>query len=178
WPDPFVRGDSLEESISVLRRALDEKRGDNRYIVTLAGRGYQFVAPVQVVTPDGKVVSELATADRSDTSELIFQKETIEASVITQEKERASSTVFGSRVALAAIAGTLAVSVAILGAAWYWRSQRAPRFTEKDTLVVADFENRTGDPVFDGTLKAAMAVDLGQSPYHNIVFDQQKNTPS
>ena len=67
WPDTFVDEHSLEQSISVLRRALDEKRGDNRYIVTLAGRGYQFVAPVQVVTPDGKVVSELATADRSDT---------------------------------------------------------------------------------------------------------------
>jgi DNA-binding winged helix-turn-helix (wHTH) protein len=175
WPDTFVDEHSLEQSISVLRRALDEKRGDNRYIVTLAGRGYQFVAPVQVITPDGKIVPELATADRNDPSELIFQKQTIEASVTTQEKERASSTVFGSRVprVLGAIAATLAVSVATLGGAWYWRSYRTPKLTEKDTIVVADFENRTGDPVFDGTLKEAVAVDLDQSPYLNIVSDQK-----
>src|ERR1700690_2976032 len=77
WPDTFVDEHSLEQSISVLRRALEEKPGENRYIVTLPGRGYQFVAPVQVVTPEGKVVLELATADRNGTSGLIFQKQTI-----------------------------------------------------------------------------------------------------
>jgi eukaryotic-like serine/threonine-protein kinase len=172
WPDTFVDEHSLEQSISVLRRALDEKRGDNRYIVTLAGRGYQFVAPVQVVTPDGKVVPELAASERNDTSELIFQQQTIETSVITQEKERASSTVLQSRVALAAIAVTLGVLVATLGGgAWYWRAHRRPKLTERDSIVLADFENRTGDPVFDGTLKGAMAVDLDQSPYLNVVPD-------
>ena len=175
WADTFVDEHSLEQSISVLRRALDEKRGDNRYIVTLAGRGYQFVAPVQVVTPDGKVVPELATPDRNDPSELIFQKQTIETSVIAQEEERVSSTLIRSRVArmLATIAITLAILVAILGGGWSWWSHRAPKLTEKDTIVVADFENRTGDPIFDGTLKGAMAVDLDQSPYLNIVSDQK-----
>jgi eukaryotic-like serine/threonine-protein kinase len=175
WPDTFVDEHSLEQSISVLRRALDEKPGDNRYIVTLAGRGYQFVAPVQVVTPNGNVVPEVATEDRNGTSGLIFQKQTIETSVITQEKEPASSTVFRSRVArmLAAVAVTLAVSVSILGGTWYWRSHRAPKLTEQDTIVVADFENRTGDPVFDDTLKDALAVDLVQSPYLNVIPDQK-----
>src|SRR5271170_3606429 len=52
WQDTYVDEHSLAQSISVLRRALDEKPGDNSYIVTLPGRGYQFVAPVRVVTPE------------------------------------------------------------------------------------------------------------------------------
>jgi DNA-binding winged helix-turn-helix (wHTH) protein len=42
WPDTFVDENSLAQSISALRRALEEKPGDNSYIVTLPGRGYQF----------------------------------------------------------------------------------------------------------------------------------------
>ena len=43
--------------------------------------------------------------------------------------------------------------------------------TEKDTVVLADFTNSTGDPVFDGTLKQALAVDLEQSPFLNVLSD-------
>ena len=53
WPDTFVDENSLAQSISALRRALDEKPGDNSYIVTLPGRGYQFVSPVKVLGSQG-----------------------------------------------------------------------------------------------------------------------------
>jgi eukaryotic-like serine/threonine-protein kinase len=58
----------------------------------------------------------------------------------------------------------------------YLRSRRAPAatpLTEKDTVVLADFTNSTGDPVFDGTLKQALAVDLEQSPFLNILSDSK-----
>jgi len=45
--------------------------------------------------------------------------------------------------------------------------------TEKDSILIADFVNTTADPVFDGTLKKALAVDLGQSPYLNVFSDQK-----
>ena len=45
--------------------------------------------------------------------------------------------------------------------------------TEKDTVVLTDFTNSTGDPVFDGTLKQALAVDLEQSPFLNILSDRK-----
>ena len=45
--------------------------------------------------------------------------------------------------------------------------------TEKDTVVLADFANSTGDPIFDDSLKLALAVDLGQSPFLNILSDQK-----
>jgi DNA-binding winged helix-turn-helix (wHTH) protein len=73
WPETFVDENSLAQSISALRRALEEKPGDNSYIVTLPGRGYQFVAPVQVVAPeDTAIVPDPATAGSRGPSGLIF----------------------------------------------------------------------------------------------------------
>jgi tetratricopeptide (TPR) repeat protein len=54
---------------------------------------------------------------------------------------------------------------------WYLNRTRAAPLTEKDTILLADFVNTTGDPVFDGTLKQALAVQLGQSPFLNIFGD-------
>jgi serine/threonine protein kinase/predicted Zn-dependent protease len=62
------------------------------------------------------------------------------------------------------------------GGAFYFRSrQAAPRLSEKDTIVLADFANTTGDPVFDGTLKQALATSLEQSPFLNILSDEKVN---
>jgi eukaryotic-like serine/threonine-protein kinase len=69
------------------------------------------------------------------------------------------------------IAGVVVIA-ALLGGGLYWRSRTAQTLTEKDSILLADFVNTTGDPVFDGTLKQALAVQLEQSPYLNIVPDQ------
>ncbi len=55
----------------------------------------------------------------------------------------------------------------------YWRARNSPKLTEKDTIVLADFSNTTGDPVFDDSLKRALAVSLQQSPFLSLVSDQQ-----
>ena len=60
-----------------------------------------------------------------------------------------------------------------LFAAGYFYSHRTPKLTDKDTLVLADFLNNTGDPVFDGTLRQGLAVQLAQSPYLSLVSDQR-----
>ena len=69
------------------------------------------------------------------------------------------------------------ISVAVVAGALYVRSRSARStsrpLTEKDTIVLADFTNSTGDPVFDGTLKQALAVDLQQSPFLNILSDSK-----
>jgi serine/threonine protein kinase/tetratricopeptide (TPR) repeat protein len=57
----------------------------------------------------------------------------------------------------------------LIGGGLFFRSRRATALTEKDTVVLADFVNTTGDPVFDGTLKQALAVQLEQSPFLNIL---------
>ena len=74
------------------------------------------------------------------------------------------------KLLLGGIAAVVVLAAAI-GAILY--SRRSPAMTEKDSLVIADFVNTTGDSMFDGTLKQALAVSLGQSPYLKIVSDQQ-----
>jgi eukaryotic-like serine/threonine-protein kinase len=67
-----------------------------------------------------------------------------------------------------------AVIVAVVAAGIVFVSlKRGHALTEKDSILIADFVNTTTDPVFDGTLKKALAVDLGQSPYLNV-FPEQK----
>ncbi len=62
--------------------------------------------------------------------------------------------------------------VAVIAGGFYWRSRSNVALGEKDSILLADFVNTTGDPVFDGTLKQALAVQLEQSPYLNLVPDQ------
>ncbi len=62
---------------------------------------------------------------------------------------------------------------ALIAGGLYYRSRSATRLTEKDTIVLADFDNKTGDAVFDDALKQALAVQLGQSPFLNILSDRK-----
>ena len=55
----------------------------------------------------------------------------------------------------------------------YFRSRSAPTLTEKDTIVLADFANTTGDTVFDDTLKQGLSVSLSQSPFLNLLPEQK-----
>ena len=52
-------------------------------------------------------------------------------------------------------------------------SPGTPTLTDKDTIVLADFENKTGDPVFDDTLRQGLSVELQQSPFLSLISDQQ-----
>ena len=79
--------------------------------------------------------------------------------------------VHGRKVALLATVVVLLVAAVIVG--WLWRSRRASVLTEKDTIVLGDFANSTGDPVFDDTLKTALNVSLRQSPFLNVLSDSE-----
>ncbi|HEV2829145.1 MAG TPA: protein kinase [Pyrinomonadaceae bacterium] len=66
-----------------------------------------------------------------------------------------------------------ALFVLAIGAAVFFYFNRAQALTDKDTVLLADFANSTGEPVFDGTLKQALAVQLGQSPFLNIFPEER-----
>ncbi len=66
-----------------------------------------------------------------------------------------------------------AVVVALVVAGVLLFSRKSPALTEKDYILLADFENTTGDAVFDGTLRKALAIQLQQSPYLNIVPEER-----
>ncbi len=72
------------------------------------------------------------------------------------------------KVMVPAVAAVLALSVA-----GYFYFHRAPKLTDKDTIVLADFTNTTGDAVFDGTLRQGLAVQLQQSPFLSLISDQR-----
>jgi eukaryotic-like serine/threonine-protein kinase len=63
--------------------------------------------------------------------------------------------------------------VLLVASGLYYRSHRTKRLTEKDTIVIADFSNSTGDAVFDDTLKTALSVSLNQSPFLNVLSDSK-----
>ncbi len=56
-------------------------------------------------------------------------------------------------------------------AAWYFVSHRPARLTDKDTIVIADFDNQTGDKVFDDALKQGLSVQLEQTPFLTLVSE-------
>jgi eukaryotic-like serine/threonine-protein kinase len=64
-----------------------------------------------------------------------------------------------------------AVLILLIAGGLYYRSHRPKPLTDKDTIVLADFANSTGDPVFDDTLKTALGVSLSQSPFLNVLSD-------
>jgi DNA-binding winged helix-turn-helix (wHTH) protein/tetratricopeptide (TPR) repeat protein len=68
-----------------------------------------------------------------------------------------------------------AITAVALASGGYFYFHRAPKLTEKDTIVLANFENKTSDPVFDDALKQALAVQLAQSPFLNILSDRKVN---
>jgi eukaryotic-like serine/threonine-protein kinase len=180
WPDSYVDENSLAQSISSLRRALDEKPGENSYIVTLPGRGYQFVSTVRILARDSAGIildspAALASlgAPEGDADRVILQKQTIRTRVITEETEQILPAV--SRRGWVAIGTAVLLLAAVAAAvlAWGAHLRSARRLTEKDTVVLADFANRTGDPVFDDTLKTALSVALNQSPFLNVLSDRR-----
>jgi eukaryotic-like serine/threonine-protein kinase len=162
WSDTFVDENSLAQSISVLRRALDEKPGDHSYIVTLPGRGYQFVSPVQVVAPENlSIVADVTTASRGSRG-LLLQERTIRTSVITEHSDQLSLPTPSNRASVTMLA-VLAVAVTSVAGYYAWtRSHRvqpgmnpsaitstAPFPVPRRSIAVLGFRNLSGRPEAD-----------------------------
>src|SRR5437879_3377831 len=145
WPaDTFVDFDnSLNTAINKLREALGDSADNPRFIETLPRRGYRFIAPVTGV--DG-TTRGTATG----------------ASVPWRPSNR--------KIVVTAAIAVLAAGIA--GGLLFWRARQARRLTEKDTIVLGDFANSTGDAVFDGTLREGLSVELGQSPFLSLVSEE------
>lgn len=149
WPDTFVEESNLAQNIFVLRKTLGEAAGEHRYIVTIPGRGYRFAVKVRVISEEESLVVKTHSRSR----------------VVIEEKK--------SPHRVWRPVGVLAIAAALVGGMLYWRSHRAPKLTERDSIVIADFANTTGDRVFDGTLRQGLSSQLEQSPFLNLLSDQR-----
>jgi DNA-binding winged helix-turn-helix (wHTH) protein/tetratricopeptide (TPR) repeat protein len=164
WPGTFVEEANLVQHISMLRKALGESPQERRFIATVPGRGYRFVADVR----------EVDAHDSKDTPAIGVR--TSSGLVVAESNTEAPSTPSSRRRGAKSWIAVLVLMA--LGGGTYWilgRPHLAASTTlgEKDSILLSDFENSTGESVFDGTLKEAMAVELGQSPYLDLVSDQR-----
>ena len=97
----------------------------------------------------------------------------------SSEVKVAEVPVAGRKLWRTLVPAVVVLVAALIAGGLYWRSRsvapanNAALLTEKDTVVLADFDNTTGDVVFDGAMKQALAVQLGQSPFINILSDRK-----
>ena len=164
WPETFVEESNLAQNIFVLRKTLGDAVGENRFIVTVPGRGYRFAEKVQVVD-EGEVVAP-------EQEQLIVESHTRSRLVVEQRAVPAKS-LPGKRPGLRLGIGLAIVLAMLVGAGVYFYLPLGPKLTEKDTIVLGDFDNKTGDQVFDGTLRQGLSAQLEQSPFLNLLSDSR-----
>jgi tetratricopeptide (TPR) repeat protein len=92
-------------------------------------------------------------------------------SVAELEPELASASAAANPWKIVSAAAAATILAVVAGAFFYFH--RTPKLTDKDTIVLADFANSTGDPIFDGTLRQGLAIQLEQSPFLKIMDDDQ-----
>src|ERR1700722_5492259 len=144
----FERG--INFCINQIRAALHDDAHNPQYIGTLPRRGYRFLAPTTLINPP-----------------LGLFTSAVELLVPTASRRSHA----GGKTATAAtliliLIGLLAGDTVFLGGV-------APKLTAKDSIVVADFSNTTGDSVFDDALKQALIIQLKQSPFLNVLPDSR-----
>ncbi len=136
----------LNFCIRQIRTVLGDEAQTPRYIETIPRRGYRFIAMV----------------DGTDT---ISRPEIEPAQGPLARRLR--------QIPRWAFAVSIPLLVALIATAVIIRSSAHPALSEKDAILITDFANSTDDPIFDGTLRCAVSVDLAQSPYLNIVSDDK-----
>ncbi|MGH9496417.1 MAG: winged helix-turn-helix domain-containing protein [Candidatus Sulfotelmatobacter sp.] len=156
--DVFLDTDnSINAAIRKIRQALKDDPEQPRFIQTLTGRGYRFIAPVE--------------DDSASTPAFVETPAGFGARPPAENRSVAADTargVSGFRWKAAAVVVVLAAG-ALLAGAIYRNHRQKILLNAQDTIVVADFANSTGDAVFDHTLKTALTLTLRQSPFLNIL---------
>ena len=149
WQDAMVTENALTRVIGLLRKALNDDSHVPRFIETVPTAGYRFIAKVTVL-------------EESHIVEPMTPMATTSAGAERGKGTGAKKWILASVVALLAVV-----------ASYFFFGHRRGVLTEKDTVVLADFDNSTGDPVFDGTLRRGMAVQLEQSPFLSLIPDDR-----
>jgi len=171
WPDSFVEEANLSQNIYRLRKALGDTHEGERYIVTLPGRGYRFAVPVRAIAEGGEVL----IAQMRSRAQIVIEEhapEPVETQPALPPPAHAKPK---WRKWLLPAAAAAAIAIAGLGLLLrhHLSPNRSRALTETDTVVLADFANSTGDPVFDGTLRQGMEVQLEQSPFWSVISEQR-----
>jgi len=168
WPESFVEESNLTQHIFWLRKALDDKA---EYIVTIPGRGYEFNAPVQAI-------SEATVSNSGPGVSFRIQQATEVTRIVVEERQRPVASALPGRnrkqlVLIACVIWVIVLASGIYGV-WRWRHRVIPG--DHHEVVLADFENSTGNPDFDRALKTLLAIDLNQSPDLAVATESDTRT--
>ncbi len=152
----FVDFDSgLRVAVRKLREALGDDAENPRYIETVPKRGYRFIAPAPRTVDPIRKEAEMTSA-------------AVAAPVESPGPKSWSPKSWTRARAL------LLLLIVASGAGTFLFLARGRRVvTARDTVVLADFANQTGDPVFDDTLRQGMAIELDQSPFLKLVSEER-----
>jgi DNA-binding winged helix-turn-helix (wHTH) protein/Flp pilus assembly protein TadD len=168
--DTFVEfDDGLNNAIKKLRAALSDAADNPRFIETVPRRGYRFLAPVDF--------DAAATAAQPASESQTWTPGGPIEPVIVATRNRMVVEQASPRRALrrATVSAVILVIAAGVYATYLRRRPSTTALTEKDTIVLADFANTTGESVFTDALKQALSVDLAQSPFLNVASDERVN---
>ena len=129
--------------------------------------------PSSTITPAAPASSPAVAAGSSGahsfSSPSLSSSSSLPAIAVTSASGASVASAPAKKTSLPLFATAAVVLALVVAGALYLRSRPAHALTAKDTLVLADFSNTTGDTVFDGTLKQALAVDLQQSPFLQVI---------
>src|SRR5579863_8909219 len=143
----FERG--LNIAVARLRAALGDSADSPRFVETLARRGYRFISQV----------------------------EGVEGARVPEEQAKGLAIDKNGRTLLQRVwfvlAGAAVLAVMSVAIYLYWHLRKTLRLTEQDTIILADFNNTTGDAVFDDALRQALSVQLDQTPFLNALSDRR-----
>lgn len=144
---------AINTAIRKIRQVLKDDPEQPRFVQTITGRGYRFIASVIEPGTEGEAQEREGDSARS-----------------INPKEARTGPDHRKRWLLVVAASVALPALALAGYIYFHRSSK---LTDKDTIVLADFTNTTGDAVFDGTLRQGMAVQLEQSPFLSLVSEER-----
>jgi DNA-binding winged helix-turn-helix (wHTH) protein len=188
WPsDTFVDFDhSLNVAVMHLRDVLGDSTGAPVYIETIPRHGYRFIAPLakvehQFVYPmefpeaTPRHLPPKGAAQIGNGKEIIVAVSGAEAAVAaTDSPPKRGSEAKGKKLWKIVVPSAVLLLV-LIAVGFFYRWGRARLLTNKDTIVLADFDNKTGDTVFDDTLKQGLSVQLEQSPFLDLLSERRVN---
>jgi len=161
--DRNLRYQSAAEMRTDLQRLKrDSESARTQSVETLDETTSVPVSGPQRTTPQATSAAEISSVGSTFAAQVVRP-----VAVVQTEKKHSSARLW--------ILTPLMLFAILVAGLLYWRSNRTSKLADKDTIVLADFTNSTGEPVFDETLKQALRVELEQSPFLNVLSDQKVN---
>jgi eukaryotic-like serine/threonine-protein kinase len=193
WADTYVNPEVLRKYILEIRKALGDKPDAPQFVETVPKRGYRFIAEVCASEPAMPAAREAITSSTTEGMTPQSSPEDLQDSQLAPPPIPSATTLtrsgkfWGTGALLPSIFPAsvtnrrigwmitilLALVIVTVALTSHFHLQATPKLTDKDTIVVGDFDNKTGDAVFDDTLKTALSVSLNQSPFLNVISDNK-----